>query len=111
MRDSEIAYTGAKLCRPACKTVAAEKPMCGVGGYMSLWANSGSVPRAPRERTWSIRTDPEKVTAVKDCPVYTSLKELGSFPGLCFYYRRIVKVFATIAAPHHLMEKETQSAY
>ncbi|KAK3892901.1 hypothetical protein Pcinc_003267 [Petrolisthes cinctipes] len=46
-------------------------------------------------------TDPEKVSAVKDWPAPTCVKDLQSFLGLCTYYRHFVKDFASIAAPLH----------
>ena len=53
-----------------------------------------------------VRTDPQKVTAVKELPVPKSVTEVRSFLGLCTYYHRFVKDFATIASPlHHLTRK------
>ena len=53
-----------------------------------------------------VRTDPEKVAAVKEWPVPKSVTEVRSFLGPYTYYRRFVKDFANIASPlHHLTRK------
>lgn len=46
-----------------------------------------------------IHTDPEKIAAVKNCPIPRTLKDLQSFLGLCNYYNRFVRNFAQIAQP------------
>ncbi|KAK4309250.1 hypothetical protein Pmani_007956 [Petrolisthes manimaculis] len=53
-----------------------------------------------------VRTDPLKVTAVKEWPVPTSVAEVRSFVGLCTYYRRFVKGFASVAAPLHQLTRK-----
>ena len=46
-----------------------------------------------------ISTDPEKVKAVIDFPQPKDLKSVQSFVGLCSYYRKFIRNFATIARP------------
>lgn len=48
-----------------------------------------------------IGTDPEKVNAVKQWPVPSTVKELRSFLGFCSYYRRFIEGFSKIAGPLH----------
>ncbi|CAM8931525.1 unnamed protein product [Rhodiola kirilowii] len=46
-----------------------------------------------------VEVDPDKIRAIKDWPVPTSLKHLHSFLGLASYYRRFVARYAHIAVP------------
>ena len=46
-----------------------------------------------------IKTDPEKVRAVKTWPIPVNLKELQSFLGLASYYRKFILGFSSIAGP------------
>ena len=46
-----------------------------------------------------IKTDPDKVKAVSDWPVPQDVTEVKRFLGLCSYYCRFVKDFATVAKP------------
>lgn len=56
-----------------------------------------------------ISTDPEKIKAVKEWPVLTTVKQVRSFLGLASYYRRFVAGYAKIARPlHRLCEKGTR---
>lgn len=55
-----------------------------------------------------IEADPEKITAVKDWPIPTKLREVRVFLGLAGYYRRFVPSFSHIAAPLHGLTKKNQ---
>ena len=46
-----------------------------------------------------IRTDPDKIKAVKDWPVPKSVKEVRQFLGFSGYYRRFIRGYASIARP------------
>lgn len=46
-----------------------------------------------------VQTDPEKVKALKTCPIPTNLKELQSFLGFAGYYRRFIQGYSTIVKP------------
>ncbi len=53
-----------------------------------------------------VRTDPLKVTAIADWPVPQNVLQVHSFDGICTYYRRFLKDFASITAfLHHLTRK------
>ena len=46
-----------------------------------------------------IRASPDKTKAVKNFPIPKNVKEVRSFLGLAFFYRRLVPQFAHIAKP------------
>ncbi|KAI3374165.1 hypothetical protein L3Q82_006024 [Scortum barcoo] len=46
-----------------------------------------------------VRPDPDKVSAVLDCPALSTVKQVRAFLGLAGYYRRFVAGFAKIARP------------
>ena len=46
-----------------------------------------------------ISTDPDKIAALQQCLRPHLLRELQSFLGLCNYYSKFVKEYATLAAP------------
>ncbi len=48
-----------------------------------------------------VSTDPDKISAVQEWPVPSTLKELRSFLGFCSYYRRFIEGFSQIAGPLH----------
>ena len=48
-----------------------------------------------------VRTDPEKIAAVKQWKIPTSKKALQSFLGFVNFYRRFVRDFSKIAKPLH----------
>ena len=55
-----------------------------------------------------VQMDPGKVTAVKDWPTPTVLKEVRAFIGFANFYRRFIKDFSVMARPlHDLTKKDT----
>jgi hypothetical protein len=55
-----------------------------------------------------IKCDPEKLTAVRDWPVPTSVTEVRSFIGLASYYRRFIPDFGTVAYPMTRLTQKNQ---
>ncbi|GFU28986.1 retrovirus-related Pol polyprotein from transposon 17.6 [Trichonephila clavipes] len=55
-----------------------------------------------------VRTDPNKISAVKDWNCPTDVHQLQSFLGLCTYYWKFVKNFSTIARPLHKLIEAKQ---
>ncbi len=54
-----------------------------------------------------VKTDPQKISAVRGWPTPTTVSEVKSFVGMASYYRRYVRGFAEIAKPlHRLGEKQ-----
>ena len=53
-----------------------------------------------------ISMDNDKVKAILDWPVPTTVKEVQSFIGLCNYYRIFIKDFAKIANPLHKLTRK-----
>ncbi|GFT08815.1 retrovirus-related Pol polyprotein from transposon 17.6 [Nephila pilipes] len=55
-----------------------------------------------------VRTDPEKISAVKNWSRPEDVHQLRSFLGLCTYYRKFVKGFSSIARPLHKLTEVKQ---
>ena len=52
-----------------------------------------------------VMTDPAKVEVIQNWKTPKNLTEVRSFLGLCFYYRRFICGYATIASPLHDLMK------
>jgi hypothetical protein len=60
--------------------------------------------------TEGISTDNEKLKAVREWPTPKNKHEIGSFLGLCTYYRRFISSFANIAKPLTRLTEEKQAS-
>ena len=58
--------------------------------------------------TDGVRPQPEKLAVVRAWPTPTSVDEVRSFLGLCGFYQRFVKDYATIAAPMTNLTRKRQ---
>jgi len=56
-----------------------------------------------------VEVQPEKTSAVKEWPVPCTLRELRSFLGLCFYYRKFIRSFSLIAEPLYELTRKGRS--
>ncbi|KAF8793549.1 Retrovirus-related Pol polyprotein like [Argiope bruennichi] len=55
-----------------------------------------------------VRTDPDKISAVRHWTCPTDVHQLRNFLGLCTYYQKFVKNFSTIARPLHKLTEAKQ---
>ena len=56
-----------------------------------------------------VKTDPEKVEAIRNTPPPQNLRELRRFLGMVSWYRRYIPQFSETAAPlHQLLQKRTR---
>ena len=58
-------------------------------------------------RVKRIKPDTSKTKAVQNLPVPTSKTEVRAFLGLCSYYRRSIKTFASLARPLTILTRTT----
>lgn len=57
---------------------------------------------------FGLRTDPEKVSAILDFPPPKSVTQVKSFIGVCSWYRRFIRNFASIVSPMTQLTKKGQ---
>lgn len=55
----------------------------------------------------SVITDPEKIFAMSEWPISCNKKQLRSFLGFCFYYRKFVKGFSSLAKPLYVLTEKS----
>ncbi|KAG1255504.1 hypothetical protein G6F68_010323 [Rhizopus microsporus] len=53
-----------------------------------------------------IRSDPEKIEAIKEWPTPTTVKALQRFLGFCAFYHRFIKNLSQTAAPMYALLRE-----
>ena len=58
-----------------------------------------------------IHVDQDKVKAIFEWPIPTSISEIRSFHVLPSFYHRFVKDFSTIVAPYTSITKKNQASY
>jgi hypothetical protein len=61
----------------------------------------------------SIKPDEDKTSVIKNYPLPDNLERLQSFMGLCGFYRKFIKSYATIAKPIYslMLTKDLDSCY
>ncbi|KAM4026865.1 uncharacterized protein ACNLHF_022735 [Anomaloglossus baeobatrachus] len=56
-----------------------------------------------------VAPDPEKITAIRNWPIPTNIKEVRQFLGLMGYYRCLIKGYTKMAAPmQNLLVRQTK---
>ncbi|XP_059288392.1 uncharacterized protein LOC132041700 [Lycium ferocissimum] len=68
-------------------------------GYYQLKIKKEDILKKESLSSDGIKIDPQKITAVKDCPRPTGATDIRSFLGLAGYYRMFVEGFSSIATP------------
>lgn len=53
-----------------------------------------------------VSTDPDKTQVIKELVVSKNMTEVRSFLGLCSYYRKLLRNFASVAKPLHKPTKK-----
>ena len=48
-----------------------------------------------------VRPDPDKISAILDWPILTTIRQVLSFLGLADYYRQLMASFGKVAHPLH----------
>src|SRR5258708_23499180 len=55
-----------------------------------------------------IRVNPEKLTAIVDWPIPTTVKDVRAFLGISGYYRKFIQNYSKVAAPLTELLKDEQ---